>query len=294
MPSDKHEKWRPLYPFRSHFHKINGFRLHYLDEGKGEPVLFVHGNPTWSFYWRNLVRPLRKNYRCLVPDHIGCGLSDKPEESQYPFTLERRITDLCELVERLNLTNTTLVAHDWGGAVGMGAAQRMPERFRRFALMNTSAFRSPRCPFRIRVCRIPFLGRLAVQGLNLFAGAAVSMAVSKHRRMTRAVKSGLLAPYHSWKDRLAIYRFVQDIPMSEKHPTYRTLLEIEQNLPQFRNHPMMLIWGMQDWCFTPEFLKQFLQYFPDAEVHRFQDAGHYVVEDAYESILPLLEMLLKR
>lgn len=289
MSSKKKEAWRSLYPFTSHYHKINGLRLHYLDEGKGEPVLFVHGNPTWSFYWRNLMLPLKKQARCIAPDHIGCGFSDKPTESEYPFTLQRRISDLCELIERLNLQGITLVAHDWGGAIGMGAAVELPDRFRRFVLMNTGAFPSPRCPLRIRVCRVPFLGRLGVQGLNLFAKAATLMAVNKHKRMTPDVKTGLLAPYDNWKNRLAVYRFVKDIPMSEKHVSYQVLRNIEQNLQRFRDEPVTLIWGMLDWCFSPDFLKQFLQYFPGADVHRFDDAGHYVVEDAYERIVPILE-----
>jgi haloalkane dehalogenase len=186
------------------------------------------------------------------------------------------------------------VAHDWGGAIGMGTAVQMPDRFARIVLMNTAAFRSPKCPLRIHVCRIPFLGRLGVQGLNLFAGAAVRMAVSDSRRMTKEVKSGLLAPYNSWKNRLAIYRFVKDIPLSEKHPSYPVLLNIEQNLSRFRDIPVAFIWGMRDWCFTPDFLKRFLQFFPDAEVHRFNDAGHYVVEDAFEEIVSILENFLAK
>ncbi|MCL2349113.1 MAG: alpha/beta fold hydrolase [Planctomycetaceae bacterium] len=290
MPrKNKNEIWRPLYPFRSHSHNINGFRMHYLDEGKGEPLLFVHGNPTWSFYWRNLVQPLKKTHRCIAVDHIGCGLSDKPSEKEYPFTLKRRIDDLCEFVERLNLKNITLVAHDWGGAIGMGTACRISDRFQKFVLMNTAAFSSDRCPLRIRVCRTPVFGRLALQGLNLFPQAALRLAVSNRRKMTKEVRAGLLAPYNNWNNRLAVYRFVQDIPLSEKHTSFQTLREIENHLPDFRNFPIMLIWGMQDWCFSPEFLKRFLQFFPDAEVHRFDDAGHYVVEDVPEQIIPLLD-----
>ncbi|MDR1384301.1 MAG: alpha/beta fold hydrolase [Planctomycetaceae bacterium] len=288
----KNEIWRPQYPFRSNFHNINGLRMHYLDEGKGTPILFVHGNPTWSFYWRNLILPLRKTYRCVAVDHVGCGLSDKPSEKAYPFTLERRIDDLCQMIERLNLKKITLIAHDWGGAIGMGAAERLPERFEKFVLMNTAAFISSRCPFRIRVCRMPFLGRWAVQGWNAFAVAATRMAMNNRKKMTREIRAGLLSPYNSWANRLAVYRFVKDIPLSPKHPSYSTLLDIEKNLPMFREKPLLLIWGMHDWCFSPEFLKRFLQIFPDAETHRFDDAGHYVVEDASERMTPIIEMFL--
>jgi len=280
--------WRDLYPFESHYADVSGQRMHYLDEGSGPPLLMVHGNPTWSFYWRNLVSAFRDRYRVIVPDHVGCGLSDKPSLGQYDFRLASRITDLASLVEQLNLENVTLLAHDWGGAIGVGTAVKIPGRFRRFVLFNTAAFPDPRCPLRIRVCRIPVLGQIGVQGLNLFAGAAVKMAVCCPERMTRQVRAGLLAPYDSWAHRTAVHRFVADIPLSQRHPSFSVLREIEEGLSQFRNHPICLIWGMRDWCFTPHFLDRFLGFFPQATVHRLDHAGHYVIEDAHEEIVPLL------
>jgi len=286
-------QWRPLYPFRSHEITVGGFRYHYLDEGVGETLLLVHGNPTWSFYWRELVRALRGRYRVVVPDHIGCGLSEKPGTSDYPYRLKRRIADLGQLIEQLDLRQITLVAHDWGGAIGMGAAVAAPGRFARFVFLNTAAFRSRRCPWRIRVCRTPLLGRLAVQGLNLFARAALRMAVAQPQRMTAAVRAGLLAPYDRWRHRTAVHQFVLDIPLSRRHPSYETLRGIETGLGQFRRHPMCLIWGMRDWCFTPAFLGRFLEFFPQAEVHRLEHAGHYVIEDAPEEVLASLASFLE-
>jgi len=278
------ESWRTLYPFASHEIRLDGLRYHYLDEGQGEPLLLVHGNPTWSFYWRELVKGLRGRYRLIVPDHIGCGLSDKPQD--YEYRLARHVGNLRQLISHLRLDRITLLAHDWGGAIGLGAAVAQPDRFSRFVLFNTAAFRSPDMPWRIRACRIPLLGRLAVQGLNGFARAAVSMAVEKRERMTAEVKAGLLAPYDCWRHRIATHRFVLDIPMSPEHPSYQTLFGIEQKLALLRERPMKFIWGMRDWCFTPAFLERFMEFFPDAEVERLEDAGHYVIEDAYERIVP--------
>jgi haloalkane dehalogenase len=283
-----------LYPFRSHWLTIDGRRCHYLDEGTGPVLLLVHGNPTWSFYWRELVKAFRGRYRVIAPDHIGCGLSDKPSARAYSYRLARRVDDLGRLVAQLDLRKVTLVAHDWGGAIGMGAAAAAPERFSRFVLMNTAAFRARRCPRRILVGRFPVIGRLAIQGLNLFARAAVRMAVERHERVTPEVRAGLLAPYRSWRDREAIYRFVRDIPLSPRHPSYRTLAEIECGLSRFRQCPVCLIWGMRDWCFPLEFLERFAEVFPQAEVHRLWDAGHYVVEDAHERIVPIVEGFLDR
>jgi cis-3-alkyl-4-acyloxetan-2-one decarboxylase len=278
-----------LYPFESHEIRLNGLRYHYLDEGAGPALLLVHGNPTWSFMWRDMILGLKEKFRLIVPDHIGCGLSDKPGPAQYSYRLAQRVADLGQLIEHLNLQHVTLVAHDWGGAIGMGAAVAAPERFDRFALMNTAAFLAPRCPFRIRLCHLPAIGPVGVQGLNLFVKAALDQAVAKHDRMTPAVRAGMIAPYDSWANRTAVYRFVCDIPLRPSHPTYQTLLDIEKGLAQFSRHPVCLIWGMQDWCFTPAFLHRFLEIFPQAEVHRLPDAAHYVVEDAHEQIIPILE-----
>ncbi len=292
MPAN--DDWRKLYPFESREITIEGWRYHYLDEGSGPALLLVHGNPTWSFYWRNVVLALRGRYRLIVPDHIGCGLSAKPSADEYSYRLARRVADLGQLIEQLDLQQVTLLAHDWGGAIGMGAAVAAPQRFARFVLLNTAAFRSPSCPLRIRACRIPGLGRLAVQGLNLFARAALRMAVCQPDRMTPAVRRGLLAPYGDWRQRTAIYEFVRDIPLNADHPSYETLAGIEAGLSQFNQHPICLIWGMRDWCFTPAFLERFVEFFPQAEVHRLADAGHYVLEDADEQVVAIVNQFLEQ
>src|SRR5688572_29776615 len=261
--------WRSLYPFRSHFLSMGDARLHYLDEGAGEPLLMVHGNPTWSFYWRNLVLGLRDRYRCIVPDHVGSGLSDKPQD--YPYTLTTHIDNLCRLVEELDLTGITLLAHDWGGAIGLGTALRLPERFARLVLFNTGAFPPPFVPLRIRLCRTPLIGSWAMRRLNAFAKAALTMASEKQDRMTPVVKAGLLAPYDNWANRVAIDAFVRDIPFTRAHPTWQTLEQIEAGLASLADRPVQMIWGMKDWCFRPSCLERFEQHFPNAEVHRLAD-----------------------
>jgi cis-3-alkyl-4-acyloxetan-2-one decarboxylase len=282
--------WRPLYPFCSRYLDLAGARIHYVDEGGGQPLLFVHGNPTWSFYWRNLIVGLRKSHRCIAVDHVGCGLSDKPPK--YEYTLAQRIDDLSRLVEELDLTGVTLLAHDWGGAIGLGTVLRMPDRFARIVLFNTGAFPPPFVPWRIAACRIPLLGTIALRGLNAFARAALSMATEKPERMSPDVRAGLLAPYDNWAHRVAIDQFVKDIPFTQRHPTWKTLEEIEAGLPSLSDRPIALIWGMKDWCFRRECLERFITHWPSAKVHCLADCGHYVVEDAHERIIPLLQNFL--
>ena len=218
------------YPFDSHWFEADGFPLHYIDEGNGPVLLMVHGNPTWSFAWRHLVRELSSDYRVIAIDHLGCGFSAKPQNAD--LTLDGHIRRLQALVELLDLQDIGLFAHDWGGAIGMGCAGRNPERFKRFALMNTGAFRSQRIPLRIAACRIPLVGTFGMQGLNLFSLAALKMASEKP--LSDAAKAGLIAPYNNWNNRRAVREFVHDIPLKASHRSYDTLLGVEQGLEQFR------------------------------------------------------------
>ena len=316
--------WRELYPFDSNYLQLpevagysNGSqRLHYLDQylasslqannsgGQSTDIqltrsqhanpltkpdaeagvcLFVHGNPTWSFYWRNLITGLQNRYRCVAVDHVGCGLSDKPQD--YPYTLEQHTANLVALIDHLDLQNITLVAHDWGGAIGLGAAVARRSRFAGLVLLNTGAFPPPFIPRRIQLCRVPVLGTLAIRGLNAFAAAALTMATERPHGLEPLVQAGLIAPYHDWQTRVAVDAFVKDIPWRPSHPTYRVLESLEKSLASLRELPAQLIWGMKDWCFTPECLKRFQTLFPQARTLEIPTAGHYVVEDAPGSVL---------
>lgn len=284
--------WRKLYPFQGHWRQLTAGRYHFVDEGprgsasEVKPLLMVHGNPTWSFYWRRLINEFSTTYRVIAPDHLGCGLSDKPQD--YSYRLQDHIDNLVGLIDDLNLSEITMLGHDWGGAIGLGAALARPARFGRFVLFNTGAFPPPFFPWRIRVCRTPWLGRYALQGWNLFSRAALRMAVQDPSTLTPEVRQGLLAPYNSWEHRIAVYRFVQDIPQSPSHPTWKTLEGIEAGLSSLSDRPCQMIWGMRDWCFRPECLERFLQHFPQARVKRLPNAGHWVVEEAHAEIVECL------
>ncbi len=287
---------RELYPFESHTFSLNGLAYHYLDEGQGEPLVMVHGNPTWSFYYRNLVLGLREKYRAIVPDHIGCGLSDKPSDAHYPYTLDQRARDLEALLDHLGVTqNITLIVHDWGGMIGMVYASRHPERIRRLVILNTAAFHLPSTkplPWTIWMCRNTPLGPLLVRGLNAFSRGAVRLCVTAGP-LTPEVRAGYLAPYDSWDHRRAVLRFVQDIPLHPRDRSYALVSEVELGLERFRSVPMLICWGMRDFVFDIHFLNEWIRRFPDAEVHRFDDAGHYVLEDAGARILPLIQEFLR-
>ena len=283
---------RSQYPFNGKLLKLrSGLSMHYLDEGAGPTLLFVHGNPTWSFYWRDLVKGLSGSARCVAVDHIGCGLSDKPQD--WSYTLKDHVDNLAELVERLDLRDVTLVVHDWGGPIGFGAALRMPERFKRLIVFNTGCFEGP-IPLSIRLCRWPVVGALSIRGLNGFVRIGLLRATSDRARFANGVGHGYLAPYDSWAHRVANLRFVQDIPLEPSHPTRAYFLSIGEDLRRFSALPTMIVWGERDFCFVPAYRKGFVERLPNAEVHVLEDAAHWVVEDAHERILPLITDFLAR
>jgi haloalkane dehalogenase len=284
-----------LYPFGSHFLDRGDLRYHYLDEGRGRPVVMVHGNPTWSFYYRNLVLALRPRHRCIVPDHIGCGLSDKPGDDRYDYSLASRVDDLEALLDHLGLhEDVTLVLHDWGGMIGAAAALRRPSRVRRLVILNTAAFGLPpgkRLPWRLRLLHgRNVFAALAVQGLNLFSRGAGRMATA--RGLEPEVRAGLAAPYDCWSHRRALLRFVQDIPLRPGHRSFDLVRRVDEGLHVLAGRPMLICWGERDFVFDRYFLDEWRRRFPAAHVETFPGAGHFVLEDAAEPVIDRISRFL--
>ena len=284
------------YPFKHNYFDLNGLKYHYLDEGKGEPVVMLHGNPSWSFYYRHLVRELRSDYRLIVPDHIGCGFSDKPADSQYSYTLKQRVDDLDALLKQLKLRKKiTLVLHDWGGMIGMAWAIRHPEKIARLVILNTAAFHPPaakKLPLALKICRDTQFGAFLIQGFNLFARGAAWVGCQR-KRMPTELRKIYCSPYDNWQHRVATLRFVQDIPLQPEDSGYDLISQVEAGLSEFADLPTCICWGEKDFVFDHHFLAEWKKYFPRAEVHSFADCGHYILEDARDEILPLISEFLQ-
>ncbi len=282
---------QPLYPFTpKRFATPGGAQMSYLDEGStlanresGEAVLMLHGNPTWSFYYRELVKTLSPRFRCIAPDHVGMGLSEKPEG--YRYTLAQRVDDVEALVASLGLKRVHLVVHDWGGAIGFGFAARRPELIGRIVILNTGAFPSTRIPARIALCKTRFPGTALVRGLNGFAGPAVWMAMSR-RALSGEEKRGYLLPYDSWANRVAVDGFVKDIPMDATHPSRSALEAAAAGIERFRKNPVLIVWGGRDFCFNDSFYAEWRERLPESDALYLADAGHYVLDDARDEALP--------
>ena len=292
----------PDYPFvPQRFEARPGIAMSYLDEGPrdGEVIVMLHGNPSWSYYWRHLVTGLRDRYRCIVPDHVGMGLSDKPDDAadaspRYDYTLQSRIDDLDALLKHVGVDGpVTLVVHDWGGMIGFGWALRDPSRVRRLVITNTAAFPLPvakHFPKRLALGRDSKIGGWAIRRFNLFArGAALYGTV---RTLPKDVIQAYSGVYDGWTSAISTLRFMQDIPLAEGDRAWPLLEAAAQQLPTYGDRPVFIGWGLRDFVFDRHFLDGFRAALPAAEVHAYRDAGHYVLEDQHEQLVPMVRTFL--
>jgi haloalkane dehalogenase len=275
---------------------MRGQRMHYLDEGPRDapPVLMLHGNPTWSFYYRNLVIALRGQFRCIVPDHLGCGMSDKPTDSEYDYRLKSRVEDIATLIAHLDLKSPlTLVVHDWGGMIGFTWAVNNPDQVDNMVVLNTAAFPLPedkKMPAALSLVRDTAVGAFLVTRFNAFSGIAARVAFKKP--VSKEIRQAYKLPYDSPENRIATLRFVQDIPLSEKDAGFDILNNTAERLHLLRDKPCLIAWGERDFVFDAPFLNKWLEYFPDAEVHRFADCGHYVLEDGGPALIDTISYFI--
>lgn len=292
----------PDYPFvPERFDVRPGIAMSYLDEGPrdGEVVVMLHGNPSWSFYWRHLVAGLSDRYRCIVPDHVGMGLSDRPDDApdaspRYDYTLQSRVDDLATLLGHLGIAGpVSLAVHDWGGMVGFGWALRDPTRVRRLVVTNTSAFPLPAAkpmPWQLSLGRDSRIGGYLIRRFNLFARGAARLGTE--RRLPAEVRRAYSAPYDGWREAIATLRFMQDIPLDTGDRAWPLLAASARQLPAYADRPAFIGWGLRDFVFDRHFLDGFRAALPGAEVHAFDDAGHYVLEDRHEVLVPAIRRFL--
>ena len=276
------------FPFEARYVSVGeGVRLHYVDEGPPEspPFLFVHGNPTWSYMWRRPIAELSSERRCLAFDHMGFGRSDKPPHlSAYP--LGRHIANALELIDQLDLRDVTLVAHDWGGPIGLGAMLERSERLRAVVLINTWAWELPSFlpPF-LREFRTEGLGEILALGGNLFVESIPGGMA--HRAIDGAVMEAYRAPFPDYWSRVGVLAFQREIPLTERDRSARLMGSIHERLDRI-DVPVTLIWGMRDRVFQPMFLDQWLEIFPSATAIRLEDAAHFVLEDRPDAVIDAL------
>ncbi|MFO0416637.1 MAG: alpha/beta fold hydrolase, partial [Pseudomonadota bacterium] len=280
----------PLLPFQSRFVSVSGQRMHYIDEGSGPVVLCLHGNPTWSFLYRNVIRELRDSFRVIAPDFLGCGLSDRTPGVRYKAI--DRINQLEEFVTALGLTKFSMVMHDWGGPLGTGFLMRRLDSIERIIYLNTTLTETESLPPIIKLAAMPVVGKALTRHTATFVRLTTSMGA--YRKLTPDVVEGYMAPYATRQQREAIWDFVDDIPFDSSHPTYSQMVEIAAGLPEVARKPVKIIWGLRDPCFHREMLSKVAAHFPNAEILEIGDASHLVLDDAPQIAIPAIKEFLSR
>jgi pimeloyl-ACP methyl ester carboxylesterase len=298
------------WPYEPKWFDSDDGRMHYVDEGPrdGRPVVMVHGNPTWGYLYRNFIPPLvEAGHRAIVPDHLGFGRSDKPDEPEL-YRVPRHARRLEALLGSLELNRATVVPQDWGGPIGLYWATQHPERVDGLFILNTFAHgwhpeilppgkdKVP-LPLPLRLFRTPGVGELMVKGLDAFKrGFLFGQGVVHRDRLTPTVKRAYRDVHRGWSERTAILVFPREIPVTDGGPVVEMNTEIEAGLERdFRSKPVHICWAMKDVAFTAVMLERlWLRTFPDAQVTRLEDAGHYLQEDAHELIVPELIRFLRR
>jgi len=289
----KDETWEGTWPFAPHYCVTNGVELHYIDAGQGEPIVLVHGDPTWGYLYRQFIPPLARQRRCIVPDHMGMGKSSVPR-APYPYRLQHHIANFEALMLHLNLYDITLVLHDWGGPVGLGFAVRHAARIKRLVLMNTWASAPwpggplPRLLEVIRSAR----GEKFVLERHGYLEPALQGTTYHVEHLTATVMQAYRAPFPTPASRLALLCWSRDIPTQVADPSYAEMKQIEQSLAQFARTPLLLVWGRRDPVLGEPVLRMWQRTFPHAETHTIEDASHFVPEDAPERVVGWIDAFL--
>jgi pimeloyl-ACP methyl ester carboxylesterase len=280
----------PDYPFASHFVSLPAGRMHYVDEGEGETLLFVHGTPTWSFEWRHIIRALSAHYRCVAPDHLGFGFSDRPRG--FAYTPEAHVENLSAFARELDLRDVTLVVHDFGGPIGLPLCFEEPARIRRLAAINSWmwSFEGDRDMEKAARVTGGALGRFLYRHANFSLRVITPFAYGNRRKLTKDIHRQYLDRFpDAWSRGAVLWPLARALMGSSAF--YRSLWDRRHRLQVL---PALLLWGMKDRAFPPRILERWKQALPGARVAEVPEAGHWPHEEDPEAVLRALREFLRR
>jgi haloalkane dehalogenase len=279
---------RTAYPFEPRYFEVDGARMHYVDEGEGPPVVMVHGTITWSFLYRDLIRALAPRYRCIAPDHLGYGLSDKPEHVPYrPADHARRLK---ALIEHLDLRDVTLIVHDFGGPIGLSYALDEPGNVRSLVLFNTWMWSLRGEPIVELASRLGggAVGRFFFRRFNIELRTVFKAAWADRSKLTTALHQQYLKPFPQPSDREPMWVLARELLGSSEW--YDELWSRRERISAI---PALLLWGLKDPIFRARHLARWQALFADAETVQFPKAGHFVQEEARDELRPIVERFLE-
>ena len=267
----------PGFVFAPHYLEQDGLRMHYLDEGEGDPVLCLHGEPTWSFLYRKMVPGLTAAARVIAPDYFGFGRSDKPEDAGW-YTFDRNCASIRRLVEQLDLRRVTVVVQDWGGPIGLRLAVEQPERVARLVILNTGlgGGRPPSEAW------LRFRDVVRAAGGDFQAGRLIRTAAV--RGLADAVVAAYDAPFPTAESKAGVLAFPEQVPIEPEHPNTAPLMAIREALASWEK-PTLVLFGDSDPIFSPRVAERLAELIPGAELQEpIAGAGHFLQEDAGEEV----------
>lgn len=275
-----------LYPFTPRRFRTSEGEMSYLDEGEGPVLLFVHGTPSWSFEWRDVILEMRKSARCIAVDHLGFGLSDKPQTKLTPQDHARRLR---ALVEHLDLKDMTLVVHDFGGPIGLPLALE-GGRVSRVLICNTWMWDQSADPQLARIDSLvrSWLGRLLYKTFNFSPRVILPSALGKKTKLTKAQHRQYMAPFDARAEREGTYAMA--LALKGESAYYASLWNQRAALAKL---PMHIVWGMQDPAFKPELLARWQEALPHAQVTKLEGVGHFPAEEDPTAVVTALRALMR-
>ncbi|TXT57245.1 MAG: hypothetical protein BAJALOKI1v1_1830005 [Promethearchaeota archaeon] len=284
----KFETFNDTFPFTPYFERINGFNMHYVDEGEGEPIVCIHGMPTWSYLYRKFITQLSKEYRVIAPDQMGFGKSDVPQDKQY--IMEEHVDNLKTLLLRLNLSDITLIVQDWGGPIGFGFSVDYPERIKRLVIMNTSigVMKEGKNPW-----YQPLVEKGIYKQFIMNIGGLLKGGIHNKDKITDVMIKAYEAPFPSEEYYIGAFAWPKDIPIGDAHPSASIMTHVRKNLYKLDKKEKILIWGIKDPIFPKKLISWWKNIYPDIDIHKISNASHFLQEDVPDHIIALIKKFLK-
>ncbi len=286
----KKEPWfsQSEYPFKANYFSTSQGKLHYVDEGQGEPLVFIHGTPSWSFVYRRLIKAFSPSHRCIAPDHLGFGLSEKPSGADY--SPQAHALRLESLLNSLSLERMTLVVHDFGGPIGLCYALKYPEKIVRVVIANTWLWSLEKEASAQQANKIlnSWLGRFLYLQLNISPRLLFKEGIAQKKQFSKAVHKHYTAVFPTPDSRQSLYQI--GLGLVGASDWYK---QLEKQLPLLQDKPALLLWGLKDKYFQEFFLKKWEQALPGARTVPLENAGHFIQEDAPEQVQKAISSFLK-